>query len=39
MSYQLKPTDEDWRSKEGDDHQIFHEALDKAFENTVVYKK
>ncbi len=34
MPYQPKPTDEDWRSKEGDPHQIFHEALDKAFENT-----
>ncbi|TAD98411.1 MAG: hypothetical protein EAZ97_10905 [Bacteroidetes bacterium] len=34
MGYQLKPTDEDWRSKKGDPYQIFHEALDKAFENT-----
>jgi hypothetical protein len=34
MPYRLKPTDDDWRSKQGDLYQVFHEALDKAFENT-----
>jgi len=34
MGYKLKPNDQDWRSKEGDDYQIFHRALDEAFKNT-----
>jgi toxin YxiD len=33
MAYTLKPNDEDWRSKKDDPYQLFHRALDKAFEN------